>query len=79
MLTLYADDGNQPRLRARGKALQGDRFVFEFVDATNLKSGDLHAVGLEMLFMPDNSFEQRWRFQGAKGQESLPILFRKRR
>jgi hypothetical protein len=37
VLTHYCSAGNQPRMKADGNAT-GDKFDFQFVDATNLKS-----------------------------------------
>jgi hypothetical protein len=55
--------GNQPRMAARSFDAAGGELVFDFIDATNLKSPDAgHMRTVKFRFVDDDHFESEWQF-----------------
>jgi len=63
MVTLYAEDGNQPRLRAKEGTLD-----FTFVDLTNGRPGVGHMSALSIERPDASRVVETWSFTGADGQ-----------
>ncbi len=74
MMTHYCSLGNQPRMRLSQDAKDPNRFVFNFVDATNLDSKkNPHMHKLIVTLKDSDHFTQEW-FMQAEGKEN-PSLF----
>jgi hypothetical protein len=68
LMTHYCAAGNQPRMRAQSS--QGDTIIFQYVDATNLKSGaDGHMHRLVIKFKDADHVTQEWTWKQA-GKET---------
>lgn len=73
MMTHYCSMGNQPRMRLSRDSKDPNKFIFNFVDATNLKSkDDAHMHKLIVTIKDNNHFSQEWYLR-AKGKEN-PIV-----
>ncbi len=60
VMTHYCMIGNQPHLRFKEQK-DPNKMVFEFVDATNLKSSkDRHMHGLTIIFLNKNHIQEDW-------------------
>ena len=76
LATHYCAQGNQPRLRLRADAL--DPMVFEFLDATNLRSAsDSHLVRLTFRWR-DADHLVREEVYAANGREEVGTLLLER-
>lgn len=62
LVTLYADDGNQPRLRAK------DGLSFTFVDVTNHRPGVGHMSALSIERLDASRLVETWTFTDAAGK-----------
>ncbi len=63
LMTHYCSAGNQPRMAADSYAPNAHKLVFNYVDATNLKSADDgHMQHVEIDFVDANHVTQTWTF-----------------
>ncbi len=74
VMTHYCMLGNQPHLRLTEQE-DPAKMVFEFVDATNLKSSkDMHMHGLTITFLDKNHIQEDWVCYTNGEQCSVKIL-----
>ena len=74
MMTHYCSMGNQPRMRLSRDSKDSNTFVFNFVDATNLKSKtDPHMNKLILMMKDHDHFMQEWFM--ASGDKESPSRF----
>lgn len=75
MLTHYCSLNNQPRMRVK-EYKEGDKeLVFDFVDATNLKSpSDPHMHKVVFTFQDNDHYTQTWMF--SKDGTDTPKVFK---
>jgi hypothetical protein len=60
LLTHYCMLGNQPQMKAPGKA-DGNKFAFKFIRATNLKSDkDMHMHDVTYTFVDKDTLKAEW-------------------
>lgn len=63
MMTHYCSVGNQPRMRLSSESKDPGRLVFNYLDATNLKSkNDPHMNKLIVTLKNNDHFTQEWFF-----------------
>jgi hypothetical protein len=63
MMTHYCAAGNQPRMAAESYPPNSHKLVFNYVDATNMKSADDGHMGrVEIEFMDANHVNETWTF-----------------
>lgn len=79
MATHYCAAGNQPRMRDRNPGKNS--FMFEFVDATNLKSpNDSHMHSLKMEIIDADHLTNTWtNHKGGKPDGTLEIKFTRKK
>ena len=74
MMTHYCSLHNQPRMRSQAPPQENKKFVFDFVDVTNLSAPDAgHMNKLVVTFEDKNHFTQEWTYR-EKGKESTVVI-----
>jgi hypothetical protein len=78
MLTHYCAIGNQPRMKAPGKA-DGNKVAFAFVGATNMKSDkDMHMHNVTFTFVDKDTLKAEWTHY-MDGKAAAPTVFEMKR
>ena len=78
LLTHYCALGNQPHMKAAGKA-EGGKIAFQFVRATNLKSDkDPHMHDVAFTFVDKDTYRSEWTFF-KDGKASGTVVFEMKR
>ncbi len=76
IMTHYCSMGNQPRMRLTYDSDSPDKFSFDFLDATNLKTkNDPHMNRLVISIMDENHFSQEWFMSGGGSENSVVFQF----
>jgi hypothetical protein len=71
LMTHYCSSGNQPRLRAVKFPSSLGVLDFQFVDITNLRSGEHHINGLKFEFLGPDHVRETWTSQDDAGQPTI--------
>jgi hypothetical protein len=92
MVTMYAPDGegvvathycaigNQPRMRAAGPGdAVAKRVDFQFVDATNVKDGEIVMRRLVVTFQDADHFQQAWTSRSNGKDETMDFVYTRKR
>jgi hypothetical protein len=75
MMTHYCSLHNQPRMRAGAPPAGANKFLFEFVDATNMPSPDaMHMHRLAVTLADKDHFTQEWTWK--HGEKEGTVTFR---
>jgi hypothetical protein len=78
MLTHYCAIGNQPRMKAPGKA-DGNKVAFAFVGASNMKSDkDMHMHNVTFTFVDKDTLKAEWTHY-MDGKAAAPTVFEMKR
>ena len=79
MATHYCAAGNQPRMRDAHPGKHS--FMFDFVDATNLKSiNDMHMHSLKMEIIDEDHFTNTWtNYKGGKPNGDATFKFTRKK
>jgi len=80
ILTHYCMLGNQPQMKAPGKA-DGNKVAFKFVKATNLKSDkDLYMHDATFTFVDKDTLKAEWtHFQDGKAAGNMVIELKRKK
>jgi hypothetical protein len=78
ILTHYCMLGNQPRMKAPGKA-DGNKVAFAFVGATNMKSDkEMHMHNVTFTFVDKDTLKAEWTHY-MDGKAAAPTVFEMKR
>jgi hypothetical protein len=76
LVTHYCAQGVQPRMKLVSS--EGDTLKFDFLDCTNLKPGESHMGGLELIISGDKLVE-KWATLDKDGKPSQHMTFELKR
>jgi hypothetical protein len=77
LATHYCAAHNQPRM-ALVPSKSANEVMFDFIDGTNIASGDTHMKSVAITFVDADHHQERWASTGASGGAALFTFARKK-